>query len=552
MASCSAQSNISINNSVFDDAMEDLITIENVANSEELQTPSRLSGDVSTITGRLRDIAGYDAINGGVWASGVEFTKFDQYMIYNGTAYKPKPLQPLPVLSGAAPDTSTFEPFTLAASSSDLYDDIDDLLKLELGNYTDYAFLSVDDMMLGITVGGSKIKFKSNQSLKVNGENNEVRCYVVRTSLPGISLGAGLYASEVFARISTESADANSPISSLNADNDASNFPVPALSILYSSFGTTSNKFGAGVLSQSNKIYMMPRLGTSVGKLNVSSNTFSEFGSVSAMQGYTSGCLAANGKIYAASTGGSNVLEINPNNDSVVEFLLSNPSNIGFDGAVAASNGLVYFVPAGATQVVELNTATLQTTYIGSVFAATTAKWAGGVIAGNGKIYCAPSDVQSILEIDPVTKATRLIPIVSSSSFGSWKGGTLGNDGKIYFIPHSANEVLVYDPSGDSVSYIAVASSGSNKWAGGVMAKNGKIYGMPYASLNALEIDTSTGTVAEYVAPVVAGSNKFFGGVMSIDGIIYGMPANGSNAVLVIDGVEGSVSWQLSAYSNKY
>lgn len=93
-------------------------TAPDVAN-RNLQDIDRLvnsSAPVITRTGKeIQSLAQLDAnyiftaINGGVWANGQQFTAFNQYMVFSGTAYKPKNTTALPYTVGASPDTNFVE-----------------------------------------------------------------------------------------------------------------------------------------------------------------------------------------------------------------------------------------------------------------------------------------------------------------------------------------------------------------------------------------------------------------------------------------------------------
>lgn len=49
----------------------------------------------------------------GAWASGIEFTAYNQYLVYNGTAYQPKPSTNPPYTTGAIPNLSDVQPITV-------------------------------------------------------------------------------------------------------------------------------------------------------------------------------------------------------------------------------------------------------------------------------------------------------------------------------------------------------------------------------------------------------------------------------------------------------
>ena len=76
------------------------------------ESTDRLGNKHLTAEGALARI-GASPINGGVWASGITFTAYNEYMIYNGVAYKPKGTTSLPYVSANTPDMYNVEPYVL-------------------------------------------------------------------------------------------------------------------------------------------------------------------------------------------------------------------------------------------------------------------------------------------------------------------------------------------------------------------------------------------------------------------------------------------------------
>ncbi len=46
----------------------------------------------------------------GAWQSGIDFTAYNQYLVFSGTAYQPKPETSLPYTTGATPDLDDVQP----------------------------------------------------------------------------------------------------------------------------------------------------------------------------------------------------------------------------------------------------------------------------------------------------------------------------------------------------------------------------------------------------------------------------------------------------------
>ena len=66
-------------------------------------------------------------------------------------------------------------------------------------------------------------------------------------------------------------------------------------------------------------------------------------------------------------------------------------------GAALAPNGKIYCAPLSHTQVLCIDPTDNSTTMFGSLAGAT--KWQGAVLANNGKIYCVPFNSTTVLEI---------------------------------------------------------------------------------------------------------------------------------------------------------
>ena len=108
-------------------------------------------------------------------------------------------------------------------------------------------------------------------------------------------------------------------------------------------------------------------------------------------------------------------------------------------GGVLAPNGKIYGIPRNSTQILEIDPTNNTTSLFGSLPGGEN-KWAGGVLAPNGKIYAIPTLSTQILEIDPTNNTTSLFGSFSENA--KWRGGVLAPNGKIYAIPRESNQVL--------------------------------------------------------------------------------------------------------------
>jgi hypothetical protein len=84
------------------DLSDNAETIDQLVNGTTQTTTARLGKGLSTIN-NLEQQYVFTAINSGVWAAGQTFTAVNQYMVFSGTAYKPKNSTTLPYVVGASP-----------------------------------------------------------------------------------------------------------------------------------------------------------------------------------------------------------------------------------------------------------------------------------------------------------------------------------------------------------------------------------------------------------------------------------------------------------------
>lgn len=114
------------------DARDNFKRIDEVVNSQSTKTsPTRTGKTLDTLAGLASKYIA-SPVNGGVWAAGVEFTAYNQYMAFGGVSYKPSFSTPLPYTTQGSdptvlPDSNFVEPFSEINSTN-------------ISTYTDIAY----------------------------------------------------------------------------------------------------------------------------------------------------------------------------------------------------------------------------------------------------------------------------------------------------------------------------------------------------------------------------------------------------------------------------
>ena len=218
-----------------------------------------------------------------------------------------------------------------------------------------------------------------------------------------------------------------------------------------------------------------------------------------ATQGYWSGALAKNGKIYFVPYKATQVLEIDPNTKATT-LIGSVYSDSGkWVGAVLAPNGKIYCAPFHATQVLEIDPTTKTTTLIGSVYSGTS-KWESICLADNGKLYCAPYKATQVLEIDPENRSTSLVGQNLGDDIQKWRSIVNGKNGKLYLIPGNTGRIMEFNPITKEINYANSINYGVNNFFGAVMANDGKIYFSPHGDLDRLVNFDPLTKISEFIS----------------------------------------------------
>ena len=114
---------------------------------------------------------------------------------------------------------------------------------------------------------------------------------------------------------------------------------------------------------------------------------------------------------------------------------------------VRAANGCIYCIPACASQVLKIDPSDdSYTLFGGDVIPKGTWKWHGGSLAkSDGNIYCIPANARRVLRIEPATDTVSLHgPDLTDypGAKNKWYGGIKGKDGSIWGIPYNATRAL--------------------------------------------------------------------------------------------------------------
>jgi len=224
-------------------------------------------------------------------------------------------------------------------------------------------------------------------------------------------------------------------------------------------------------------------------------------------------------------------------------------------GAVLAQNGKIYCIPHNATNVLVIDP-TDDSSYTFGTLDSGGAKWWGGCLSPiNGKIYAMPYDSDTVLVIDPATDTLSTIgpiPSVGATS-ARFAGCALGTNGKLHGIPYNSASVLAVDTLSDTVSVFGSVGGGTAKWEGGALGTDGRIYAAPLDAASILVIDPLT-EATETFGSFASGGTKWRNPVLVRTGQILMMPASASSPMLVVGQGGYSITRNItqSRYLNKF
>jgi streptogramin lyase len=316
----------------------------------------------------------------------------------------------------------------------------------------------------------------------------------------------------------------------------ATNSLVPASAVYYENFGSApgSNGLLGACLAPNGVVYFIAHDSTIGYKINPASNSVGTYSLGPA--GFTAGAakncggvLAPNGRIYfipGAATPSPGYL--NPENDVCTTFgNLSLPAGTRkWYGGVLAPNGLIYCAPHNSSQLLIINpnnnTLTTLNNYPGAGTWPGSTSFSGAVLAPNGRIYMMGIG-SPIVNLNPNNNT-----VTTYASNGSYAGGVVAPNGKIYFMPYTATSFLVLDPSDDSRTHFGTCT-GSLQYEGGVLAPNGCIYAISLNATIGRIIDPSNNTVTTITGSGFIGSTGYTGAVIAPNNKIYFTPYNATS-----------------------
>ena len=200
-----------------------------------------------------------------------------------------------------------------------------------------------------------------------------------------------------------------------------------------------ANRNGGAVQSfDGNLLYSIGLFGNqTIQEYNISANTSTSKGSVGADRN-TAGTLAANGKIFWGSGGGTAFTAYTPSTNTITNFGSFSADAQGT--MVAHYNGYLYNFPAfGSKNVIKVDPS--NNSYSTD---ATISSWptnpacAGAVIGLDGRIYLASTNA-GCLWYDPYTQTGGSITMASGDS--SYSAIGMGMYGDLYLIPWTSNYV---------------------------------------------------------------------------------------------------------------
>jgi len=334
---------------------------------------------------------------------------------------------------------------------------------------------------------------------------------------------------------------------------------------------TLDNKWVGGALADNGKIYCCPYRTNELLVIDTKSDTYQVYpqNNLNAYPGLNYyGCVkAGNGKIYCAPSHVNNVGIIDPETNTIDTTTISGLDlmpgvTLGFayQGAVLGPNGKVYFVPHEASNVLVVDPTDNSYSTIDLPLEQAPldlSKWHGGVVSNTSNIYLVPrgtNAVPNVCVIDTTTDTADFIDTTGISNRYGYECGVLAPNGNIYCMPFSSSatggKIMTIDPSTNSVD--TDLSLGISNFSGALVATNNLVYGFPSGRLNVLIFNTELDTF-DTTTLSVSSTDSYSGGVLAPNNKMYVIPRNATDIPIIKTGLpKVAYPWMMAPAFNKY
>lgn len=303
---------------------------------------------------------------------------------------------------------------------------------------------------------------------------------------------------------------------------------------------SSSMGYRGGVTADNGNIYMCPRGQTNMLELDPSDDSFTKISLTGLVSNeYTGGALAQNGNIYCPRFGNpssSTLLEFNPADGSHTELTPTGDYNTQNIGGVTLPSGKVMFQPRNSggwftiydpdtNACSKASTKTLSESF----------QYMGPVAHMNGNVYIMPFNGQQVSYYNEDSNSWTDVDVSSviGNNIGACQGGAMMADGRICGVTYGVNGIFVFDPSDDSFyvdTYGTSWTTSNQAYIGGALGADGNVYFANFNLTSSEEhiFDTQANTVTRNTG-ISNNRGDNVGAVASSNGNVYFVPNGGSN-----------------------
>ena len=315
------------------------------------------------------------------------------------------------------------------------------------------------------------------------------------------------------------------------------NRTIPVTGVFVDLNITTTGKCTCGVLHPNGKIYMTEEVApggdqTCIAIIvldpNSSSTSRIALGTGSGVRCTQGAVLAPNGKIYFHD--GNPTVVFNPSDNTSATVTGEGTSVYdGWEGGALGSDGNIYWCPNVATNIIRVNPNNNTGTQLGGSFAiggdtgSNQVRYSAVYPAPNGKLYFWPSYENRLAVLDPssntITQFTVAIPFGS----GRYISACLAANGKFYTFPRDTGiPAAILDPSNNTGTTFNYFATVNNQFSTPIPLPNGKIY-LPPEQLSTVfrvfDPETLTDQTIAGISGLASGAYRVF--IYHPNGTIY-------------------------------